>query len=173
MVMSQMEKDTYRRRIFALRQPPTRFVIFSRARSGSTLLVDLMNASDRVFCDGELFHDRRTFPSLFLHSRSALSEKPAYGFKLLSYQLSHKLPKSYESSFLSSLVNRHGYRLIYLYRENTLAQEISNVLAHQRKSFQRRGDQAPTGCYVMSTTSHFLTKPTCWTMTVIREHWTM
>ncbi|MEM6775056.1 MAG: hypothetical protein AAF640_09420 [Pseudomonadota bacterium] len=142
------EIETYRERLRQgwWRKPATRFVIFSRARSGSTLLVDLMNSSPDLFCDGELFVERPLFPREFIRSRAAVRRESVFGFKLLSYQMFQVLPERYRFSFLPWLSQNQGYRIIYLRRRDTLAQEVSNVLAHQRKLFQHRsgrGDEAP------------------------------
>ncbi|MEO1081553.1 MAG: hypothetical protein AAFY29_18485 [Pseudomonadota bacterium] len=142
------EFETYKERLREgrWRQPATRFVIFSRARSGSTLLVDLMNSSPDLFCDGELLVEKPLFPRQFIRSRASVRRESVYGFKLLSYQMFEVLPERYRFSLLPWLSRAQGYRIVYLRRRDTLAQEVSNVLAHQRKLFQHRsdrGDEAP------------------------------
>ena len=51
------------------RKPPTKFVIFGRGRSGSTLLVSLLNSNPDIHCDGEILSRKKLFPEKVIHSK--------------------------------------------------------------------------------------------------------
>ena len=122
-------------------RPEKKFVIFGRGRSGSTLLVRLLNSHPDIHCDGELLHDKVAFPMLYVQSKAVYSEKPVYGFKLLSYQLVSVQDMRKPTHFLKDLHER-GYRVIYLRRENLLYHALSNIGARRRGRFhQRVGDR--------------------------------
>ena len=120
------------------------FVIYGQSRSGSTLLVDLMNCSSSIHCDGELFGDaylgERDFPRLynsfpipFIYRMRGRSQRPVYGFKLLLYQIRYA---RYWIPFLSMT----GWRIIHVRRGNIVNQAFSSLIAGQRRLFHRRGD---------------------------------
>ena len=117
--------------------PAGKFVIFGTGRSGSTLLVTLMNSNSNIYCDNEIYHRRVMFPHLYLKFRSFLGNKDVYGFKCLTYHLSHSLGKDSQEeqkAFLESLDNK-GYKIIYLRRHNVFRQALSNIYARYRNQF--------------------------------------
>jgi len=118
-----------------------RFAIFGRGRSGSTLLVDLLNSSEEIFCDTEILN--RPVFSIFRHIEncSKMHASRIYGFKLLSYQIQsvHKL--SDPDAFLQHLVNDLDYKMIYLTRKNLLRQTLSKRYATFRNSWHEKGGQ--------------------------------
>lgn len=120
------------------------FVIFGRGRSGSTLLVDLLNRVPDVYCDGELLHDRVLAPCLYVRCRESLAPGKAYGFKLLSYQLRDVQRISDGAAFIRELHNS-GYRIIYLKRRNPLRQALSGLYARHRGQWNQRTPLAAAG----------------------------
>ena len=56
-------------------------------RSGSTLLVSLLDSHSQIFCDNEIYHRKVFAPWKYLRLRSRMGGKPVYGFKLLTYHL--------------------------------------------------------------------------------------
>jgi LPS sulfotransferase NodH len=135
----------------SVREHRPRFLIFSRGRSGSSLLVDLLNQLPEVHCDGELLHYRVIFPRLFIRCCQFLAPTRAYGFKLLTYQLPGvrrgtvlviSPPKPVKT--LSDLglffqrLNKAGYQIIYLKRSNLFRQVLSPMYAGQRGQWHRR-----------------------------------
>ena len=118
--------------------PPKRFVIFGKGRSGSTLLVSLINSLEQVHCDNEILHDRVPFPRLYIDACAARSRSPVYGFKLLSYQLKGVQPIKKPQEFLLNL-HQSGYQIIYLKRQNLLRHALSNIYARQKKFHYRVG----------------------------------
>lgn len=118
-----------------------RFVIYSRGRSGSTLLVQLLNAHSSVQCDDEILNLPVALrdPATYVRDRAHLAHKPVYGFKLLSYQLPKLQNIEDQSAFLDDM-QRDGFAIIYLYRRDLLRHAISNIMARQRGEFHRRAD---------------------------------
>ncbi len=113
--------------------PPNKFVIFTSGRSGSTLLVDLINSNPNIHCDLELLKRRNFAPMGLIKAHAKCSTQDTYGFKLLSYQLknvqTHVINKWV---FLDRLVNKEGYKLIHLERENKAKQALSIIYAFYR-----------------------------------------
>ncbi|WP_231506153.1 sulfotransferase [Planktothrix serta] len=112
--------------------PEKRFVIFGRGRSGSTLLVSLLNTHSQIYCDGEILHDWVSFPRLQINVCASRCQRPVYGFKLLSYQMRDIQPIINSTQFLTNLY-QHGYQIIYLRRRNLLTHAFSNINARQQK----------------------------------------
>jgi LPS sulfotransferase NodH len=110
------------------------FVVFCRGRDGSTLLVDLLNQLPGVHCDGEILHDPVLAPRLYVQGRQSLAPGQAYGFKLLSSQLTHIQRVTDAGAFLRHL-DRSGYRIIYLKRWNRLRVVLSNFYARHRGGY--------------------------------------
>ncbi|MEM1367662.1 MAG: hypothetical protein AAGG02_06500 [Cyanobacteria bacterium P01_H01_bin.15] len=117
--------------------PTKRFVIFSRGRSGSTLLVDLLDSVDSVWCDDEILHYRVYFPRLHVEAQAGKVSTDIYGFKLLTYQVDQVQGIANPKAFLQSLVES-GYQFIYLVRRNLLRYGLSNMVALQRGKFHFR-----------------------------------
>ena len=115
----------------------TRFVIVAMLRTGSTFLIDLLNSHDDIFCDNELFNPheicryrfnegdiegleyRNTNPirfwDEFFYSEFAEQQK-VIGFNFMLGQ-SHQI--------LDKILRNIGFKIIYLSRENKLAQYSS------------------------------------------------
>lgn len=118
-------------------KPDSKFVIFGKSRSGSTLLVSLLNSNSQIYCDSEIFSRKVLFPYPFLKVRTLLGGKKVYGFKLLTYHLGDILnlnTSEKKQSFLQ-FINHQGFKFIYLKRENVLRQVLSNMYAHHRGRF--------------------------------------
>jgi len=113
--------------------PEKKFVIFTSGRSGSTLLVDLLNSSPEIQCDDELLKRRVAFPISLVKSFEHQSLKNIYGFKLLSYQLLNvQTGIKDKQDFLDKLIHQEGYQLIHLSRENKAKQALSIIYAFYR-----------------------------------------
>lgn len=133
--------------------PAQRFVIFSRGRSGTTLLVNLVGHNPDVYCDGEILRHWKYFPEAYVlkRMRDAQSKWPfkAYGFKLLSYQLDEVLHLRRERA-MAEWLQRNGFRMIYVLRRNLLRLAFSNIWArhygfHSAKNrAERHPDKART-----------------------------
>ncbi|MEM8886479.1 MAG: hypothetical protein AAGD28_00735 [Bacteroidota bacterium] len=117
--------------------PKGKFVIFGTGRSGSTLLVNLLNSNTNIFCDNEIYHRKVMFPFLYLRFRSILGNKSVYGFKCLTYHLGLSLGLDTEEEkkeYLEKLVEK-GYKIIYLRRHNIFRQGMSNLYARYKNQF--------------------------------------
>lgn len=123
-------------------QPPARFVIVTPGRSGSELLADLLNSHPNIVCEAEILHDRVARPERFVAGRSAkagLGGARAYGFKIhcghFGYQALREQP-----AYLAALA-ASGAQLIFLRRENLLAQAVSSTIASRTRWHWRRQDR--------------------------------
>jgi LPS sulfotransferase NodH len=109
-----------------------RFVVFGLGRSGSTLLVDLLNADPAIRCDGEIFQHWRYFPERILRRKIRLLEADAYGFKLLAYQVTKVLGYREPRRFLDWL-QASGFRFVTIRRENLFRHALSQVAARKSR----------------------------------------
>lgn len=123
--------------------PDRKFVIFAHYRTGSTLLMSLMNSHAQIHCERELLLDfvrlkrqKVLFPHLFIKGSMPRSGSVACGFVLRLDQLERVLPRFHKGpeSFLSRLVS-DGWKIIHLKREDHLRQALSNVTALARGQF--------------------------------------
>jgi LPS sulfotransferase NodH len=126
--------------------PRRKFVIFGTGRSGSTLLVTLMNSNSQVFCDNEIYHRPVSNPWRYLRARTKLGGKEVYGFKCLTYHLGGPigLAEEDQKEFLQQL-HDEGYQILYLRRYNSLRQAISNIYARSRGQFHSNSVGAKKG----------------------------
>lgn len=128
---------------------PIKFVIFSQGRTGSTLLCKLLDNQNSIHCEGEILSRHKNFMSLklrfpyaFISGRSKLSHKSAFGFKVKTYQISEHLELNPEV-FLQTLANK-GYKIIYLRRNNVLAQAASTLSANKTGVYHLTAGQDET-----------------------------
>ena len=117
------------------------FVIFGMGRTGSSLLVSLLNSHPQICCEGELFrslnrpllsHFWRRYPLPYLAYRQLyikwVEHKVAYGFKL--HTKLHGDQLIYTDHFLTT-VAQQGWKIIHLQRARLFDQIISGFLANQ------------------------------------------
>lgn len=122
----------------------TKFIILTLGRTGSNYLCSLYSKHPQIQMDGELFNKRemakefnpvlvwliRTWPFFYLRYRNKKAlrrNKSVYGFKLLLPQWPYDINQG-----ISELVQK-GYKPIYLFRRNMVAQLISIAIANQDK----------------------------------------
>ena len=121
---------------------PTRFVLLATPRSGSELLVELLNGQDAVVCHGEVFRDPPRWPLRWLDAQAAvagLGGARAYGCKILGHDLSWH-PGIYGGpAFMEALAER-GWRFIELQRQDLLLQAVSMLEGVQRQLHVREID---------------------------------
>ncbi|MDQ3020913.1 MAG: sulfotransferase [Bacteroidota bacterium] len=116
--------------------------MYTKGRTGSNVLANLLSCHPEVFCDHELFHSiyadtKVIFPYLYIRSRSkSLSEinKSVYGFRVkrIQLQLEHKY-KNYKE--ILQKFYRKDWKFIYLVRENHLRHRISNLISAQTQIY--------------------------------------
>ncbi len=116
--------------------PEKKFVIYTRGRTGSTVLSDLLNCHPDIFCDVEIFNfiysnSKVAFPLKYIKScskRADLNGKSVYGFKVKIAQL--RIEHGYKNydKILFKLYEE-GWKFIHLKRENHIKHKLSNILA--------------------------------------------
>jgi len=131
---------------YALSGPPAtsqpRFLILTSGRSGSELLVTLLNSHPQITCDGELLLTRRVWPERFMEGRAARARrggKTAYGIKALPAHFLDVQHLEDPWGFPRHLADK-GWKMIRLRRANRLHQAISSVRANQTQWHYRRGE---------------------------------
>jgi len=107
--------------------PQNKFIIFGYQRTGSTLLVDLLNSHPLIECDGELLLNRMFNPDRYLCRRAKLSKADNFGFKLLTPHFDYQNINQ-PDHFIQGLVGS-GYKVIKLKRLNILRTAISLIYA--------------------------------------------
>ena len=132
--------------ILNTKSPEIKFLIFGQGRTGSTLLVELLNQIEGIYCDEELLNKRLfpipikiPFPYLYVKGRSKMKKKRVYGFKVKIFQLEEH--QFLDPSTFIKKMNKAGYRIIYLYRRNLKEQVLSNLLALHNSKFHVANDE--------------------------------
>lgn len=118
-----------------------KFLIISRARSGSTLLTQLLNSHPDVRCARELLAKRVLFPRQYLNNVVQKNTAAAFGMKLLSYQMVQVQRLRDPVGFLGKL-EQNGFRLIHLERD-TFAQTVSLMMAQTRRIYHQSDGSVP------------------------------
>lgn len=126
----------------------TKFIIFGQSRSGSTLLLDLLNSHPDICCDTEIFNKNELFPKIkplqwfYRQNPSWLAQNklrkstcPVYGFKLFFFQVHHP------AKFLEWLV-KNDWKIIHVQRENIFRQSLSNIIALTTNHWHRRSEKS-------------------------------
>jgi hypothetical protein len=120
---------------------PKPFVIYGRPRSGTTLLVHLLQQVPDVRCEGELFHFRLISPVGFtrrLPKRAGPTVR-AFGFKIISYQMLDIQGIRRPLAFFDRIASQ-GYSVAHLTR-NTWDQTLSLAKAQSSGVFFSRDGQ--------------------------------
>lgn len=126
--------------------PVTRFVVLSSARTGSTLLTNVLNASSDVRCLFELLNPnvqqygepatpelnelRRTDAAAFVDRIASSGTKPTFGFKIFP---------GHADAWLEGVLVDPSWTKIVLYRENVLAVHSSQRIAAARGKWSDTG----------------------------------
>jgi len=124
---------------------PRPFLIYGRPRSGTTLLVHLLDQVPGVRCDGELLHHFLIDPVGFLKRLPSRAgpDLGAYGMKLISYHLM-EIQRIRRPLAFFDRIGDYGYRVIHLTRDSW-DQTLSLVKA-QRSGvyFNKSGTKGPS-----------------------------
>lgn len=142
--------------------PPKRFLVLSMARSGSTMLVTLLNSIPGVFCDGELLSRRRLWPHAFVRGRASNRATNVYGFKLLMYQAQQVHARHDTLQLIRGFLD-DGFRPILLTRVNVLAQALSNQRAMDSGEYHMKREQKRKGPFEANI------RMLLWTMNAMME----
>ncbi|MEL6886415.1 MAG: sulfotransferase [Pseudomonadota bacterium] len=110
---------------------PTPFLIYGRPRSGTTLLVRLLDQLPQVRSEGELLHYFLFHPVEFLRRlpKRAGPDVQAYGVKLISYHLM-EIQRIRQPLAFFDCIGAYGYKVIHLTR-NTWDQTLSLMKAQE------------------------------------------
>lgn len=162
-VPSSIADGTRLRPAISLVVMPNKFVIYGQSRSGSTLLVDLINAHPDVHCDGEVLNADagylksrivlkaiRVYPLPYLQYRRWRFAEKDYGVKLFSYH-----PR-FGSSVLSRL-QQTGWKFLHVRRRDVVRQALSSIIAGKTGHYHRRKDSEEPS-YTVSITTEELDK---------------
>jgi hypothetical protein len=122
------------------RPPARRFVLFCQGRTGSSLLESLLAAHPRVHRSTEILSKRRRLGDLyrFLDAESRRSRRPVWGTKIKVDQLTFQGVDP--SAFLALLASR-DWRIIHLWRRDTLRQAVSHFVRQHRGEPHRKSDR--------------------------------
>lgn len=108
----------------------TKFIILTRSRSGSNLLVSYLDSHPNIYVRGEIFHfiKNRNYSKILKWYFSVMPKKlKASGFKIFYYHpLDKKCPELW-----SELINDTSIRIIHLHRKNLIKTIISRQIALQ------------------------------------------
>ena len=124
-------------------QPPNRFVIVTAGRTGSELLTDLLGSHPDVICEPEILRERLVAPEQFVAGRAAkagLGGAQAYGFKIHCGHFGYQVLRE-RDQYLRHLSDE-GVDLIFLRRDNFLAQAVSSTIASRTRWHWRSEDRA-------------------------------
>lgn len=118
-----------------------RFMIVTVGRTGSELLVSLLDSHPKITCDGEILELRQPFPGQLVFRRAlrARLHGQAYGFKLLSRHARQHHP--YNPAPFVHRFHERGFRIIVLDRRDRLEQAMSVIRAEGRPAHHRRSDE--------------------------------
>lgn len=122
---------------------PKAFLIYGRPRSGTTLLVRLLDQVPQVRCDGELLRCFLVDPVGFLNRlpRRAGADLAAYGVKVISYHLLEVQRVRRPLAFFDKLVAQN-YAILHLTR-STWDQTLSLAKAHASAVYFSSTDARP------------------------------
>lgn len=117
-----------------------RFVLYTRSRSGGTLLIDLLNSHPQIQCEedarqAELLERHWVFPLHYAENKAVLGSAEVYGFKLKIEEL--LIMQRVSSRVFLAQMHRRGWKIIYLQRHNILRQAVSFQVAQQTKTWHR------------------------------------
>jgi LPS sulfotransferase NodH len=121
------------------RKPTKKFLIITTGRTGSELLVNLLNSHPSIQCNSELLLKKVSFPKSYVEMMESLSKNEVYGFKLNTYNFgvqSIDQPKL----FVDELIQME-YKIISLKRRNLLRQAISRLYAIHRRKYHHKKNQ--------------------------------
>jgi LPS sulfotransferase NodH len=125
------------------RRPSQRFVIYCPPRTGSDLLVSLLDAHPNVRCEGEILASPVSRPLTWFDGRSALASlrgHDVWGCKIITQHLQW-FPETYgpAGDLLRALTDR-DYTIVHVRRRDWLLQALSLVHAAQTKYHFTAGD---------------------------------
>jgi LPS sulfotransferase NodH len=122
-----------------------RFLIVTSGRTGSELLVSLLNSHPQIVCEGELLQSKHISPERLVGGRVERARRlgsRAYGFKLQPQHILDTQHLSDARGWMQSLAAQ-GWMVIRLRRENRLHQAISVVRRETSQGHHRPENARP------------------------------
>jgi len=119
-----------------------KFFIFAQGRTGSTLLASLLDSHPSIECEGEILgahHGRMMFPHRYAVGRMNAHSAKAYGFHVKVYQLTNGHDVKNPSSWVHRM-QRNGWKIIFLKRENLARHAFSNIKAAKKDIWHTKTD---------------------------------
>jgi len=122
--------------------PEKKFFIFTRGRTGSTVLTDLLNSHPEMYCDYEIFFIEKNqtivkYPLKYIDScskRATLNKKSVYGFKVKIEQLRDEHKYTNIDELFKQLIDKN-WKIIYLKRSNIFKHTLSGLISNKTKVF--------------------------------------
>jgi hypothetical protein len=114
-----------------------RICIVTNGRTGSELLVDLLDGHPRLRCEGEILGTPRRDPFRFVRGRTIVARVQrahAYAFKINVTNL-HLASRRWTMPTLIDALIADGFGIVRLRRRNLLRQAISTMRAGQTRTF--------------------------------------
>ena len=122
------EASIYAKYPFAQKSNPhTKFIIFCLQRTGSSMLVNLLDSHPMIKCDGEILLDPVLLPKRYVLYRSQSLHTDVFGFKLQPHHFTYQKIEN-PSEFIKWL-DHSGYKIIRLTRRNKLRTALSLYFA--------------------------------------------
>jgi len=144
------ELYTYLTNIFRKKKEPLKkFVIFTVGRSGSSLLVSLLNSNPKIHCYGELLGKKLISPTRYYQQVALINHGEIFGFKLNTFHF--RIQHIGDPVRFVDNLHDEGFEIISLRRENILRQIFSHIYAVKRGKFfhtKREGQQKHSPIHV-------------------------
>ena len=119
--------------------PEQKFLIFAQGRTGSTLLTSTLNRHPEIRCDDEILDRPKAFTRRYAENMARAAPTRCYGFHVKIYQLTAWQRVTDVGGFLREMQD-HGWKLLYLWRENALRHVVSNVFAEASGAYHMPKD---------------------------------
>jgi len=117
-------------RILPAKKDYSKVIVLSRSRTGSNLLINLLNSHPNICFYGEVFRDmqNQTFDHIY---NSVFSAKPFF-IKVVGFKIFYYHPEDQDSKDVwERLINEKDLKVIHLKRKNILRTLISRKIAEE------------------------------------------
>jgi LPS sulfotransferase NodH len=111
-----------------------KFILFTQGRTGSTLLLNLLNQHPNIYCDNELIQRKFSNTTKYLDGRALMHSEKVYGLKLKPHQIIKYLNIEKSRTVVKDLYD-NGWKIVYLRRGDFFRHALSNQIAQQRGYF--------------------------------------
>lgn len=116
-----------------------KFILFAQGRTGSTLLGDLLRSHPTVYFGDEILHAKVGSPTWTAERLRWRHPRHAVGFHVKIYQLTQDQCVADPGAWLHRM-QRRGWRVIALRRDNLLRHVLSNMTAQAANRYEERSD---------------------------------